>query len=186
MGYRHTREEIVDAAAAVVLQHGVGRLTFQRVADHLGISDRMVVYYLPTKHDLVLAAATSLSASLQQLLAVAFGTGRRDPDELLAAAWPVLGAADADPVFRAFLEVIGLAAAGTSPFDQLAPALLTGWVDWVSDRVTGPSDRSRRATALGVIARLDGLLLVRHALGPAAADDAALALGIARRRRRSG
>ena len=67
MGYRHSEEEIVDAAAAVALEHGMSGLTYRRVADRLEISDRMVVYYLPTKADLVFAAMTAVSVKLQQL-----------------------------------------------------------------------------------------------------------------------
>jgi AcrR family transcriptional regulator len=183
VGYRHSLEEITAATAAAAIEHGVGALTYRRVAERLGISDRMVVYYLPTKTDLILAATTALSTSLQRLLVEAFGDDPRTPDELLRAAWPALANADADGVFSVFLEIVGLAAAGTEPFDQLAPALLLGWTDWLAERVAASTPAARRSGALGVIARIDGLLLIRHALGPAAADTAAEAIGITGRRR---
>ncbi len=178
MGYRHSSDEILAAAAAVALDHGIGALTYRRVADRLGISDRMVVYYLPTKADLIRAAATSLSASLQSLLADAFGDRPRPADELARAAWPVLASDEADPVFAVFLEIVGLASARTEPFDELAAALLSGWADWLAERVAAPTPAARRDAALGVIARIDGLLLVRRTLGADAAEAAARALGI--------
>jgi AcrR family transcriptional regulator len=180
VGYRHSAEEIVGAAAAVALEHGMAGLTYRRVAERLGISDRMVVYYLPTKADLVQAAAGTLSASLQHLLEQAFGNERQDPEELVRAAWPVLATPEADRVFGIFFEVVGLAASRTEPYGQLAPALVTAWLDWLTDRTAGSTPTVRRRRALGVIARIDGLLLVRQTMGPAAATEAARALGILR------
>ena len=182
MGYRHSSDEIVRAAADATLEHGIGGLTYRRVAERLGTSDRMIVYYLPTKADLVRAAATALSVDVQALLAEAFGDARRTDDELVRMAWPVLSTPQADRVFAVFLEIIGLSAAGHAPYDQIAPALLGGWADWLAERVDAPTGEARRRIALGVIARVDGLLLVRHTMGAEAGDAAARALGISRGR----
>jgi len=183
VGYRHSEEEIVDAAAAVALEHGMSGLTYRRVADRLGISDRMVVYYLPTKRDLVLAALTAVSVTLQQLLAEAFGEERMDPDALVRKAWPVLTTPAAEQVFAIFFEAIGLASARTDPYGQLVPAMMQAWVDWLTTRANGASASARRRNALSVIARVDGLLLVRQTLGADASNDAARALGITGRAR---
>jgi AcrR family transcriptional regulator len=172
VGYRHSREEIVAAAAEVALARGIAEVTFGKVAAHLGISDRMVVYYLPTKHDLVLAAASAIAADLQAVLDEAFGSARRDPDALVRAAWPVLTAPTSDRVFAVFFEIIGLAAAGRSPFDQLATAMMGAWADWLADRTTGSTPDLRRQRALAVMATLDGLLVLRQTLGADAADAA--------------
>lgn len=185
MGYRHSQEEIVAAAAAAAIEHGIGALTYRRVADRLQISDRMVVYYLPTKNDLVQAAAAALSADLQSLLEDAFGDRPRTVDELLNSAWPVFAAPEADRVAAVFLEIVGLAAAGTEPFDQLATTLLEGWVGWLAERVAAPTAAGRRRDALGIIARIDGLLIIHRTLGPDAARSAAQALGLTTRRRRT-
>ncbi len=154
-------------------------LTYRRVGQHLGISDRMVVYYLPTKTDLVIAAATALSTSLQELLAEAFGERRRAPAALMRSAWPVLTTPEADRVFAVFVEVIGLAATGAEPYASLARLMLDAWVEWLAQRTAGATPETQRSAALGIVARVDGLLLVRVTLGADAADEAARALGIA-------
>jgi AcrR family transcriptional regulator len=183
VGYRHSEQEIVDAAAGVALEHGMSGLTYRRVADRLEISDRMVVYYLPTKADLVLAAMTAVSVMLQQLLAEAFGDERRDPDALVRKAWPVLITPAAEKVFAIFFEAIGLAAARTDPYDQLVPAMMQAWLDWLTARSSGSTPSARRRNALAVMARVDGLLLVHQTLGADAANDAARAVGIRGRAR---
>ena len=186
MGYRHSANEINEAVIAVALQHGIAALTYRKVAEHLGISDRMVVYYLPTKADLVQSATTALAASLQQLLARAFGDEPNSPNGLLAAAWPVFTTPDADRATAIFLEIVGLAAAATDPYPQIAKAVVADWVDWVAPRVDAPTPAARRQDALGIIARIEGLLVIRHTLGAHAAKNAARALAIPAHHRNRG
>jgi hypothetical protein len=89
----------------------------------------------------------------------------------------------AEQVFAIFFEAIGLAAAHVDPYDQLVPAMMQAWVDWLTTRANGASASARRRNALSVIARVDGLLLVRQTLGTDASNDAARALGITGRAR---
>ena len=74
-----------------------------------------------------------------------------------------------------FFEVIGLAAVGTAPYDALAPAMLEQWLEWLEPRIDAVD---RRAHALAVLARIDGLLLLRTIAGPDAAEDAARVSGL--------
>ncbi len=175
VGHKYSQEDMVVAVANVALRDGVAKLTFRNVADELGTSDRMVVYYFPTKDDLVSAAVTALSSRMQSLLGKAFGHDRRSPDELIERAWPVLKKKNADRIFRVFLELVGLSASGLDPYDRITRSILDDWADWLAERVDAPTRSERRRLALGVIARVDGLLLLRHGLGPEAADEAARA-----------
>ena len=178
VGYRHSRDDVVAAAASIALRDGMAKLTYRKVAEELGISDRMVVYYLPSKEELVLAAVGALSVRMQTILEQAFGDERRSPDELLKIAWPVLTKRSADRIFALFLEVVGLSAAKVEPYDRISKSILDGWIRWLSDRIDAPTERDRRRGALGVIARIDGLLLLRHGHGVGASDEAARALGL--------
>jgi AcrR family transcriptional regulator len=179
MGYRHSREELLRAAVDAVRAEGIGRLSYRAVAERVGTSDRMVVYYFPSKTDLVLAVAGTLGADLRALLERAFGSDPLPPGELARRAWPVLGSPAADPVFAAFFEIIGLACARADPYAALAPGLVREWLDWLAPRVAGDTPAERRDGALAVMAQIDGLLLLRHAGGPRMAGAAARALGVA-------
>jgi AcrR family transcriptional regulator len=178
VGYRHSAEEILGAAVEETFAHGIGALTFRSVAARLGIPDRMVVYYFPTKTDLVLAVVQELGERLRALLASAFGEGVHPVEELTRQAWPALARPDTDPALRVYLEVIGLACAAQEPYASVAPRLLDGWVDWVAERVEAPSRAVARDRATAAVAQLDGLLIVRQLKGPRAANAAARALGI--------
>jgi len=52
------------------------------------------------------------------------------------------------------------------------------WVAWISELVVADGPAERRRLALSVVARIDGLLMVRQVCGARAANDAARALGI--------
>ena len=178
MGYRHNREEILEGALAEVAETGLSQLSFGRLAKRMDITDRMVVYYFPTKDDLLTAVVVELGLQLQRLLEEAFGSDRLPAAELERRAWPVLTGPTGDRVFAVFFELVGLSAVGLAPFNTLAPLLLNGWVDWLAPRIANDVAANGRKETLGVVARLDGLLLLRGALGAEAAELAARQLGV--------
>ena len=192
MGYKHQQSDLLAAAVELVLDGGLAQLTFARIAARLGIADRTVVYYFRSKEELVAAVLAELGGLLMGLLADAFGTDPLPADELLRRAWPSLTTPEADAVFRVLFEMTGQAAARVEPYHTMAPALMEGWADWLAPHIacptagnpaTGPDPTAdhltadKRAEALGVMARVDGLLLLRHTAGPELADRAAAALG---------
>ena len=174
---KHSRDEILAAAVETAFDGGLSQLSFGRVARRLGIADRTVVYYFPTIGDLVASVVVSLGVELQSLLAPAFAEGATEPVELVRRAWPALAHPDVDPTFALFFEANGLAAAGRTPYDEIVPQLVEGWIDWAAGFFTGPDER-RRTDAEAGIALLDGLLLLRQLAGSAAADRAADRLGV--------
>jgi AcrR family transcriptional regulator len=177
MGYRHTKQEILDGALAAAIDDGLSQLTFGRLAKRLGINDRTVVYYFPTKDDLITEVVMSMGLQLQSTLGAAFSRPADDHLELARAAWPVLAHVDVDPIFALFFEANGLAATGRAPFDTLVPRLVEAWIDWVMNFLTG-TETQRRAEAEATIALIDGLLLLRQLAGAASAGRAAERLGI--------
>jgi AcrR family transcriptional regulator len=172
MGYRHTKDDILEGALAAVFDDGLSQLTFGRLAKRLGISDRIVVYYFPTKDDLIGEVLVVLGGRLQATLAPTFTTPVADHLGLVRTAWPVLAQAEADPVFALFFEAGGQAAIGREPYRSLVPQLVEAWITWAAAFIQGPPAR-RRAEAEAAIAMLDGLLLLRQLAGPEAADRAA-------------
>jgi AcrR family transcriptional regulator len=176
VGHKHTKEEILEGALAAALDDGLSQLTFGRLAKRLGISDRIVVYYFPTKQDLISEVILAMGAKLQERLGAAFDRPAADHRDLAAAAWPVLATAETDRIFALFFEANGLAAVGRQPYAELVPALVAAWIDWVSAHIEGDPE-FRRAEAETAIAVIDGLLLVRLLAGPDSAERAARNLG---------
>ncbi|MDJ0788152.1 MAG: TetR/AcrR family transcriptional regulator [Myxococcota bacterium] len=177
MGHKHSKETILEGALAEAFEHGLSQLSFGRVARRLGIHDRVVVYYFPTKDDLIRAVLTCMGLEFQQTLSTALSEPAKDHLAFLRAAWPVLAHPDADPVFALFFEANGLAAAGREPYRTLIPALVSAWIEWGASFLEG-TPAKRRTEAETAIALIDGLLLLRQLAGPASADRAARRLGI--------
>ena len=177
MGYRHTKQEILDGAMALALDDGLSQLTFGRVAKRLGINDRTVVYYFPSKDDLISEVIVVMGLQLQETLAPAFAAPAATHIDLLRAAWPVLADPEADQVFALFFEANGLAAAGREPYRTLIPQLVQMWIDWAAEYFSG-SPAQRQIEAETAIAIIDGLLLLRQLAGADAAQRAAHRIGI--------
>ncbi len=171
VGYKYDRGAFLKEAQQLALSDGLAGLTYGKLARRLGIPDRVVVYYFPTKTDLILETLGAHGLQLQSVLARAFGGTCRPPDELVADAWQVFRTPEVEPIAAIFLEVVGLAAAGQAPYPTIARDLVNTWVDWLEPLVADREDP--HAAALSVVARIDGLLLVRQVLGMEAADAAA-------------
>lgn len=177
MGHKHTKDEILLGALDTAFRDGLSQLSFGRVAKHLGINDRTVVYYFPTKTDLITEVLVAMGMQLQATLAPAFSTRVADHLELLQVAWPILATAEADPVFALFFEANGLAVTGREPYSTLLHDLVAAWITWAKEFIDGNDDH-RQVEAETAIALIDGLLLFRQLAGPAAAQRAARRLGI--------
>lgn len=168
----------MEGALAAALEDGLSQLTFGRLAKRLGISDRIIVYYFPSKDDLVGEVILAMGLQLRQTLVAAFTTPAADHRDLMAAAWPVVARPENDRVFALFFEANGLAAVGRDPYRELVPTLVQNWIDWAAEFIEGTPERRRRQAETAV-ALLDGLLLLRQLAGPDAGDRAAATLGIA-------
>ena len=177
MGHKHSKDEILAGALEAALDDGLSRLTFGRLAKRLGISDRIIVYYFPTKDDLVSEVIVAMGLQLQVTLADTLADPTADHVELIRVVWPAVTTDEASAIFALFFEANGLAAIGREPYGTLVPSLVEAWVDWAAAFIEGPPAR-RREEAEAAIALIDGLLLLRQLGGPDAAERAARTLGV--------
>lgn len=161
------------AAVEAAQEHGLAKLTFARVAEKLAVSDRMVVYYFPSKEMLITEVVGVLGGGLMSSLDAVLPAPGLPVDEVIARAWKALATPANDPVMRLFFELVGLAGAGVAPYEKLAAGILEAWQLWLAERVEGSSRSVREARALAVMAQIDGLLLMRLTMGARRAESAA-------------
>jgi len=178
VGHKHTKGDILRAALDAALDDGLSQLTFGRLAKRTGISDRVIVYYFPTKADLIGEVIVAMGLELQASLADAFAEPAADHLAMARTAWPLLSSPGNDRTFALFFEANGLAAVGREPYASLVPGLVNGWIDWAASLMAGAPAR-RKAQAQAAVALVEGLILVRLLAGPEAAEVAARTLGCA-------
>jgi AcrR family transcriptional regulator len=177
MGYRHDREGVLGSAVALARESGLKELTFRSVGRRAGIPDRTVVYYFPTKDQLILAVLQRATTQLVDLLTAAVGEKSRGVDELLRTSWDALRRPEADQALRLYIETMGLAARGREPYRSVITQLTATWTTWFATRLAlEPAQRDDHAVA--IVATLDGLLLLQVTAGTDVADAAARGLGI--------
>lgn len=173
-GARDTDQRAAHLAGAVehVLREGVATLSLRPLAAALGTSDRMLLYYFGTRDELLAAVLDTVGEQLRTGLTGALPDGPVAPGRLLPALWSSLEAAGAEAHVRLYLEVSGLAARGRQPFADLARRVAEDWLAWVGPRLDVP-DAERPAAAAGLLAALDGVLLVDAVAGREHARSAA-------------
>lgn len=172
------RDTLLTGAVGHVLDRGVATLSLRPLAAALGTSDRMLLYYFGTRDELLVAVLERVGHQLQGALAAAVPDGRLTPEVLLERLWAVLQDDAAEPHLRLYVEVSGLAARGIEPYATAAAAVADGWLAWVGDRLA-VDEADRADAAAGVLAVLDGLLLLRFVTS---ADNARRAGGWLRER----
>ncbi|MGY1709004.1 TetR/AcrR family transcriptional regulator [Geodermatophilus sp. SYSU D00758] len=166
------RAVFLEGAVRHVLQHGVATLSLRPLARALGTSDRMLLYYFGTREQLLVAVLDVVGEQLRSGLAARLPERPVPPAALVADADRVLRDPAAEAHLRLYLEVSGLAARGQEPFAAVAAAVAGAWRSWLAERVDVPAGE-REAAAAGVLAVLDGLLLLRSLGAPEAAAQAA-------------
>ncbi len=156
-----------------VLDHGVATLSLRPLAAALGTSDRMLLYYFGSRDRLLIAVLAEVGAQLEGHLAEVLPDRAMPPAELLLVAEAALRAAHVDRHLRLYVEMSGLAARGREPFHTVAATVTEGWRTWLGDRLdVAPGERA--AATAGVLAAIDGLLLLRYLVSP---EVAGLAVG---------
>jgi AcrR family transcriptional regulator len=120
-----TRQALVDAAYALVRDHGLENLTAEAVADRAGVSRRTFFNYFPSVESVLTASVTEFFASVGDRL-----EARPADEDVLDSALAVV----TDPGDGDLVERIGvLAAAGeASPHARgLILVELHAWLDWL-------------------------------------------------------
>ncbi|MGL4175087.1 MAG: TetR/AcrR family transcriptional regulator [Dermatophilaceae bacterium] len=166
------RAALLDGAVAHVLDQGIGTLSLRPLAAALGTSDRMLLYYFGTREALLEAVLVAAGSHLQAALDASLPAEPVSTATLFAVARRLADDPAAQPYLRLYVELSGLAAARREPFAAATARIAQGWLEWTTARID-PGAGDPATTAAGVLAAVDGLLLVRFALGADHADRAA-------------
>ncbi len=152
------RRELLDAAYAYVLEHGLGDLSLRPLAAAVGSSPRVLLYLFGSKDGLIRALLARARADETRLLA---RTPAGDLPAVAAAVWSWLSA----PEHRALLTLWTEAYARSliepdGPWSGFAAGTVSDWLDLLA----AAQPAAERGTAAGVARRTTVLAVLRGAL----------------------
>lgn len=153
-----SRDAATSAIAAHILRNGLPQTSLRQLATAAGISDRMLLYYFSDKNDVMTSALGRIAHDMTLALNAAL------PDNTPQSASAVFDGVDRvidtesmRPYMRVGVELAAAAVKGEPPYADIASAVIDGFVDWLSQRITGPDSRDKAAM---VLAMLDGLAVL--------------------------
>jgi AcrR family transcriptional regulator len=174
----------LDPAVDFVLVHGLADLTLRPLAAALGTSDRMVIYHFGSKERLVSRiverASERLGASIVELLTPPPATSY----DVVMRFWHALTAEETEPYVRLYIELWTAAALEPTQYAAAVRQISADWLALVEHLFQSTGERLAPGVAVDTLATLDGLILVRGALGSGVDADAAarrFAAALARR-----
>jgi AcrR family transcriptional regulator len=152
------RDELLEATAGYLLDHGVGDLSLRPLAAAIGTKARLLIYHFGSRDVLVSSALSIVLGKLQQEFMAMLNEAPLP--KALVAFWRFATAKENEPYLRLMFEVHGLAMRDPAYRDYLRGAV-DSWRILVAERLGA---RKRQLATL-VVATLDGLLLDYAATG---------------------
>jgi AcrR family transcriptional regulator len=150
------RAAIASSLADIVLVDGLGELALRRAARHLGMSDRMLLYYFGAKSQIVIAVLACISLRQSSMLRADPTAPPASPDRVLNKAWSIVS----DPVFvpfmRVWIEVVSRGTRGEPPYTTLGKRAISNWLSWIETRLDLPRGIARRQQAAAILTVLQG------------------------------
>lgn len=171
------RDAAAEKLARHVLATGLGQTSLRQLAKAAGVSDRMLLYYFTDKAEIMVTVMERLAGELAEHLSdgIAESPALR-PAVLLQRAAALTTAPEVRPYMRLWIESVAAAARDEEPFPAITQAILSGFREWLDQRLDLPPGADREAVAMAILATLDGLALIEICSGPATVARAVAAL----------
>lgn len=164
--FQHRRPELLAAATEYFLAHGVANLSLRPVAQALGVTHATLLRHFSSKDELIMSVLDKIRTDLAaEITAAEDLRAARTTAELVKALWRRLCEPQEQRQFLLLFELVGHNGWKPEGDGDLAPSLVTGWVDLLADRLAQdgwpPEDASALATLmLGQVRGLQLDLLV--------------------------
>jgi AcrR family transcriptional regulator len=154
------RAQLADRVADVLLARAVAVMPLRDLADVLGTSDRMLLYYFGTQAGLVTAVLARLSERLSRQLELALPATPLPPAQLFRKLTAIMARPDIARILRVWADVAARGARDEAPFREFAQGSVTGWLARTAGRLD-IADRARREkTAAAILVVIEGMRLI--------------------------
>jgi AcrR family transcriptional regulator len=154
------RVDLLERIVDYVMANGLSDLSLRPLAEAVGTSPRVLLYYFTSKEELI---AGIMDGARERQRAI-FSTLPRNAAtyaETVQAAWAVMSMPRHEPVFRLFFEVYGLALQDPKRFPGFLRRAVEDWLDYIEPSALrdGHTRADARAIATVLLAGYRGFLL---------------------------
>ena len=180
------RDELLEATAEYILEHGVSDLSLRPLARAIGTRARLLIYHFGSRDALVSAALSLLLRRVQQAFLAMHSSATLD--RTLIAFWHWALNDENQRHLRLVFEVHGLAPRHPSMYGDYAREALESWRMLIAGRIgkRGVTRRRREELATIIIGVVDGLLMDYLATGDRLRTTRALTLFVNRLKKSKG
>jgi AcrR family transcriptional regulator len=169
------RAALLESLADHVLTHGLATASLRPLARAASTSDRMLLYYFPTKADLIAAILETIAARLTAILSAATA----EPQPLAVLRQSLVESLSHEalwPYMRIWLEVAAGAARGDPLLARVGQAIGRGFLAWGESQLLSANAQARTREAAQLLVFIEGALFLKS-VGLADVTAEALASG---------
>lgn len=176
-----SRNELLDRVVDYVLAHGVIDLALRPLARAVRASPRLLLYRFKSKDDLLMQVVSRLRERQRQLFERVQMQESKTAVDSCRAAWDIMSAPKAEPAFRLFFEIYGLALKEPKRFAAFMNSAVADWLVYLERPflAAGHARDDARAIASIVLAGYRGFMLDLVATHDRARIDRAFDLWVA-------
>jgi len=155
------RSDLLDRVVEYVLAHGVADLSLRPLARAVKASPRSLLYHFASKDELVVQVVARVRERQRALFERLRRTQGETAVDTCRAAWEIVSAPKAEPAFRLFLEIYGLALKEPRSYGGFLRTAVEDWLAYIERPflALGHASADARAIATVVLAGYRGFML---------------------------
>ena len=172
------REELLEAIVDYVFEHGLADLSLRPLANAVGSSPRVLLYYWGSKAELVQAIVEGVRARQLQGFSMIRDTHYESPRQACLDVWQIMTHPKHEPLFRFFFELFGLALQDRATYASFLEHVVDDWIAFFARPLVdrGVASADARAHATMMLAGVRGFLMDFCATGDRKRIDRALSM----------
>jgi AcrR family transcriptional regulator len=162
------RRELLDAAMAYVMEHGLDGLSIRPLSAALGIGHRTLLYYFGSKEQLIAEIFGAFRAHDRHVLEVNSAVlASAEPQHAIEAVWEAMADPEQTTYWRFFFEAYGYAVHEPERYRDFLDGIVHDWLALIGDHLlaAGMDPDRAPAAATATLATFRGLLLDLVATG---------------------
>ena len=155
------RAELLHAAAAYLLKHGVAGMSLRPMATAIGTSARLLIYHFGTKERLLIEAMGIIRAQARGGVEAMLRDAPVDGDlgDLVRDFWRWCTSARNRPYLRLLFEVHGLALQYPKTYAGYLEGSVKHWIELLTAALSPRLGRDAESVATLIVGTIDGLLM---------------------------